>query len=36
MNYFDFMLNWDVAQVCHLTADSYSDELLEKDNVIKN
>ena len=36
MNYFDFILYWDEVQVCHLTADSYSDELLETDNVIKN
>lgn len=27
------MRNWDTVQICHLTADSFSDELLETDNV---
>ena len=29
----DFMRNWDTVQICHLTIDSFSDELLETDNV---
>jgi hypothetical protein len=29
----DFMYNWHTVQLCHLTIDSFSDELLETDDV---
>jgi len=32
MPYSDFMSQWDSVQICHLTADSFSDELLETDD----
>jgi hypothetical protein len=27
------MRNWETVQICHLTVDSFSDELLESDDV---
>jgi hypothetical protein len=30
----DFMANWEIVEICHLTIDSFSDELLETDDVI--
>lgn len=33
MSYSDFMRNWDNIQICHLSADSFSSEILEKDDV---
>lgn len=27
----DFMSNWDSLQICHMTADSFSEELCETD-----
>lgn len=32
MNLQDFMSEWSHVQICHLTADSFSSELLERDN----
>ena len=33
MDYSDFMSNWSNVQICHLTPESFSDELLETDDV---
>ena len=34
MSFSDFVSNWDAVQMCHLNADSYSDELLKETYVI--
>lgn len=34
MSYEDFMINWEILEMCHLTIDSFSDELLETDDVL--
>lgn len=33
MSFSDFLVNWDQVQICHISADSYSDEVLETDDV---
>lgn len=33
MSFNDFLRCWDAVQICHLSADSFSSELLETDNV---
>lgn len=32
MSFSDFMFHFDVVQMCHLTVDSFSSELLETDD----
>jgi len=33
MSFNDFMSNWDQIQICHLSPESYSDELLETSDI---
>jgi hypothetical protein len=33
MNLSDFMSQWSNVQICHLTAESFSDELIEDHHV---
>lgn len=34
MSFEDFLQIWDAVQICHLSADSFSDEILEKEDVV--
>ena len=33
MSYDDFVRSWDTVQICHLTLDSFSEELMKTDDV---
>ena len=33
MSFQDFLLNWHIVQICHLSASSFSDEINQEENV---
>ena len=33
MSFDDFLANWDTVEICHLSADSFSDEIADADDV---